>query len=77
MKVKVGDDEIFVCSLREGGQETTTLDLSFDSYTEFLLHGPETASIHLAGYVVDVEEEDEDEDDDDDDEAIGTSLSFK
>ena len=62
----MGDDEIFICSLREGAQESTGLDLAFDSYTEFQLVGGAEAKVHLAGYIMpEYPEEDSDEDDDD------------
>ena len=67
VKCKVGDDEIFICSLREGAQESTSLDLAFDSYTEFHLVGGAEAKVHLAGYIMpEYSEEESDEDDDED-----------
>jgi len=76
---KVGEEEIFICSLREGGQECVNLDLVLSSYSEFsLVHatsgkkgsgggggkGGGGASIHLAGYLMqDSEDSEEDEED--------------
>ena len=40
--------EIFICTLKEGGQECCNLDLVFSCYTEFQVHGD--APVHLAGY---------------------------
>ena len=49
LHVKVGDGEpLVVCCLREGGTESTGLDLIFDSYAEFSVEGP--AAVHLTGY---------------------------
>lgn len=59
-----GNDEVLICSLREGTQETTNLDLILDSYTEFSLATKSKnskASIHLAGYLVAEEDEDDGE----------------
>ena len=69
LKCKVeGAEEVLICSLREGAQESTNLDLILDSYTEFsLVSKPKSTSIsiHLAGYLIadsDEEEEAEEED---------------
>lgn len=81
LKCKVGNDEVLICSLREGGQESTNLDLILDSYTEFSLvskSGSANASIHLAGYLI-AEGEEEDEDDeeyDEEDAEDGTCCSL-
>ena len=47
-KVSEDMDNILLCSLREGGTESQSLDLIFDSYTEFRVVGD--ASVHLTGY---------------------------
>jgi hypothetical protein len=39
---------IMLCSLREGAQESASLDLVYDRYTEFRVEGG--AAIHLSGY---------------------------
>ena len=66
LKCKVeGADEVLICSLREGGQESTNLDLILDGYTEFSLASkPKSAnvSIHLAGYLIAETDEEEEED---------------
>ena len=65
----MGTEEVLICSLREGGQETTNLDLILDSYTEFSLvtEGKATGtSIHLAGYLIAEEEEGEEEEEEED-----------
>eukprot|EP00889_Picochlorum_renovo_P005457 jgi/Picre1/32487/NNA_007833.t1 len=60
-----------VCSLREGGTESVSLDLLLEDYSEFSVVG--SASIHLTGYLMPRDDEgvegfsDEDEDDEFDD----------
>ena len=65
LKCKVeGADEVLICSLREGGQESTNLDLILDGYTEFSLASkPKSAnvSIHLAGYLISETDEEQEE----------------
>lgn len=66
----MGTEEVLICSLREGGQETTNLDLILDSYTEFSLETKAKstkASIHLAGYLITESGEVEDTDDEEED----------
>ena len=45
-----GEGEVLLCSLREGGTESQSLDLIFDHYTEFKVQGD--ASVHLTGYYI-------------------------
>lgn len=45
-----GEEEVLLCSLREGGTESQNLDLIFDHYTEFKVQGD--ASVHLTGYYI-------------------------
>lgn len=45
-----GDEELLLCTLREGASESQSLDLIFDHYTEFKVHG--NASVHLTGYYI-------------------------
>ena len=47
-KVSEDDPGTLLCALREGGTESQSLDLIFDSYTEFSVAGD--AAIHLSGY---------------------------
>ena len=47
-KVSEEDEGTLLCALREGGTESQSLDLIFDSYTEFSVVGD--AAIHLSGY---------------------------
>ena len=64
----MGNEEVLICSLREGGQETTNLDLILDTYTELSLATKAKntkASIHVAGYLIAESEEEEEEDDED------------
>lgn len=70
LRCKVGNEEVLICSLREGGQETTNLDLILDSYTEFSLATKSKgskASIHLAGYLIPEGEEGHELEDGEDD----------
>ena len=54
----VGDEqEVLLCSLREGGQESANLDIVLDHYTEFAVHGG--AAVHLAGYYMPAYEQEE------------------
>ena len=43
-----GDEEVLLCTLREGATESQSLDLVFDHYTEFNVKG--NAAVHLTGY---------------------------
>ncbi len=43
-----GDEEVLLCTLREGATESQSLDLVFDHYTEFKVQG--SAAVHLTGY---------------------------
>ena len=55
---KVADEqEVLLCSLREGGQESANLDIVLDHYTEFAVRG--AAAVHLAGYYMQAYEQDE------------------
>ena len=77
LKCKVGNDEVLICSLREGAQESTNLDLILDSYTEFSVvtkTGSTKASIHLAGYLIAEGQEEEDDELDEDDEGTCCGL---
>lgn len=48
LKCKVQEGpELVVAALREGGTEAQSLDLVFDQYSEFSVHG--TASVHITG----------------------------
>jgi len=62
-------EEIILASLSAGAHESQTLDLIFDSYTEFTVVGKR--EVHVAGYYVPEEEvpESDDEDDEDDEAA--------
>lgn len=68
VKVKVAEDEFYICSLREGATESVSLDLTFDAYAEFSTRGTEGATVHLAGYVVAHEDEYEEAEEADSDE---------
>lgn len=58
VSAKVGDEqEVLLCSLREGGQESANLDIMLDHYTEFAVHGE--AAVHLAGYYMPAYEQEE------------------
>jgi Nucleoplasmin-like domain len=49
LSCKDEDDNWFlIASLKEGLQESSTLDLVFSGYTEFKVEGP--TSVHLSGY---------------------------
>lgn len=73
LMLKSGDDGPYaICSLREGGNESVSLDLLVEDYSEFSVIG--TAAIHLTGYLMPqdddgpgFEDNEDDEDDDDDD----------
>lgn len=45
-----GEEQVLLCSLRQGGTESQSLDLIFDHYTEFRVQGD--ASVHLTGYYI-------------------------
>ena len=58
VSAKVADEqEVLLCSLREGGQESANLDIVLDHYTEFAVRGE--AAVHLAGYYMPAYEQDE------------------
>ena len=58
ISAKVADEqEVLLCSLREGGQESANLDIVLDYYTEFAVRGE--AAVHLAGYYMPAYEQDE------------------
>lgn len=58
ISAKVSDEqEVLLCSLREGGQESANLDIVLDHYTEFAVRGE--AAVHLAGYYMPAYEQDE------------------
>lgn len=42
------DEWIYIASLKDGQQESVTLDLVFSKYTEFKVEGP--TAVHLSGY---------------------------
>lgn len=71
LRCKVQDQQpLVIAVLRAGGAEMMGLDLVYDEYTEFSVHG--TATVHLTGYYMPMEMEEEtwkgDAPDDSDDE---------
>lgn len=42
------DEWIYIASLKDGQQESVTLDLVLSKYTEFKVEGP--TAVHLSGY---------------------------
>jgi FK506-binding nuclear protein len=50
-----GQDDIYLCSLRSGHQESCLLDLMFDEYVEFSIDGD--TAVHLTGYTITYEED--------------------
>jgi hypothetical protein len=67
---KVEEDQVLICSLRDGVQECVNMDLVLSSYSEFSLFSSKKqgskASIHLAGYLMAESDEEEEEGDDGD-----------
>ena len=71
LSCKIGNEEVLICSLREGVSESIKLDLVLDQYAELTVqssHQKNNTSIHVAGYHV-VEEPHPHMEDDDDDEG--------
>ena len=54
------DDESVLCCLKLDLHESVSLDLMFTSYTEFVIEGTSTASVHLSGYTMGMEVDDDD-----------------
>ena len=66
--VKVGDGcPLAICALRADGKLSASLDLIFDSYVEFKVHG--NANVHLTGYHMPEFELNDQEEDVDDEET--------
>jgi FK506-binding nuclear protein len=59
LMVKSGDEEVAyaVCSLREGGTESMSLDLALEEYSEFSVVG--NCPVHVTGYFMPADDEDD------------------
>ena len=67
VKVSSDDKPLAICTLKHGSRESLSLDLIFDSYTEFTISG--NATVHLTGYYMpefEVQPDDDDDDSEDD-----------
>jgi len=77
--VKVGSDDkpLAICTLKHGSRESLSLDLIFDSYTEFTISG--NATVHLTGYYMpefEVQHDDDDDSEDDYDNDFGLDMDM-
>ena len=84
LKCKIGNEEVLICSLREGTSESTNLDVLLDQYSELSVQSNQkktSTSIHVTGYhapdepQVMMRGDDEEEEDIDDEDFEGDTRS--